>query len=133
VPEPATIPDFFQEETSDALRSQVDWLTREVGLDDAFFMKLLRTDAQTFSGWRRFGADLPPAGEETLRRFWRTTLHPLSSLIFDAARVRELFRFAAPARSGREKAALTPPSTGSSLKEYLERPGASRSRRWTAG
>ncbi len=36
--------DFFLEETPDAQRAQVDWLTREIGLDSAFFAKLLGTD-----------------------------------------------------------------------------------------
>ena len=27
----SAVPDFFQEETTDALRAQVDWLVREVG------------------------------------------------------------------------------------------------------
>ena len=31
----STVPDFFQEETEDALRAQVDWLVRHVGVDDA--------------------------------------------------------------------------------------------------
>jgi len=48
----STVPDFFQEETPEALRAQVDWLVREVGLDDAFFENLLGTDKVTFSGWR---------------------------------------------------------------------------------
>jgi hypothetical protein len=36
----STVPDFFQEETADALRAQVGWLVREVGVDDSFFARL---------------------------------------------------------------------------------------------
>ena len=45
----STVPDFFQEETIDALRAQVDWLVGEVGMDSAFFEKLLRADEVTFA------------------------------------------------------------------------------------
>jgi len=43
------VPDFFQEETADALRAQVDWLVREVGIDSAFFEKLLGADEAMFT------------------------------------------------------------------------------------
>ena len=62
----STVPDFFQEETADARRAQVDWLVREVGVDDAFFAKVLGTDEGAVSRWREFDAPLPAGGEETL-------------------------------------------------------------------
>jgi hypothetical protein len=120
---PLTVPDFFQEETADALRCQVDWLAREVGVDDAFFAKLLGTDLATFSNWRVLNADLPPEGEETLRRLWRTVLHLLSFLNFDEVRVRGLFRHTLPLAPPAGEGAMTPPWSGSSLKGYLERAG----------
>jgi hypothetical protein len=121
--EQSTVPDFFQEETRDALRSQVDWLALEVGLDDSFLVRLLETDEQTFTNWRLFNADLPPGREDTLRRFWHTTLHLLSFLNFDLDRVRELFQHAVPARLKAEESALAPPWSGMTLKEYFERAG----------
>jgi len=33
------VPDFFQEETEEAIREQVNWLIREVGVDDSFFTR----------------------------------------------------------------------------------------------
>jgi hypothetical protein len=121
---PSTVPDFFQEETAGALRAQVDWLVREVGVEDAFFEKVLGTDEVTFSRWREFGAPLPPGGEETLRDLWRAVLHLLSFLNFDPARVRDLFQKPMPTCTSGTGSPLTPPWTGTSLKAYLERAGA---------
>ena len=36
-----TVPDFFQEETEEALRSQVEWLGEEAGVDHALFARFL--------------------------------------------------------------------------------------------
>src|SRR4051794_10805145 len=116
----STVPDFFQEETPDALRAQANWLVREVGLDGAFFAKLLGTDEVTLSRWRHFGASLPPGGEETLRDLWRAVLHILSFLNLDQARVRDLFHKTMPACTAGTQSPLTPPWSGTSLKGYLE-------------
>lgn len=121
--EQSTVPDFFQEETRAALRSQVDWLALEVGLDASFVVKLLDTDEQTFTNWRLFNADLPAEREDTLRSFWHTTLHILSFLNFDLDRVRELFHHPVPARSIDKGSALAPPWSGMTLKEYFEQVG----------
>jgi hypothetical protein len=120
---PSTVPDFFQEETAEALRSQADWLAGRLGADDAFFARLVGTDEATFSDWRVGAAGLPPGGDETLRRLWRTVLHLLSFLNFDQAKVRDLFQQTMPVRPSEEAPALAPPWGGSSLKAYLERTG----------
>ena len=120
----STVPDFFQEETADALRAQVDWLVHEVGIDSAFFEKLLGADEVTFSRWRAADASLPPDGEETLRDLWRAVLHLLSFLNFDQVRVRDLFQQTMPSSPPGRESALTPPWSGTSLKGYLERAGA---------
>lgn len=122
--EQSTVPDFFQEETSDALRSQVDWLKVEFDVDDSFFAKLLETDERTFTNWRLFDGDLPPGREDTLRRLWHMTLHLLSFLNFDRDRVRGLFLHTVPARSKDEESALAPPWGNMTLKEYFERVGS---------
>jgi hypothetical protein len=116
----STVPDFFQEETADALRAQVDWLVREVGIDSAFFEKLLGTDEETFSRWRQSEVVLPRDGEETLRELWRAVLHLLSFLNFDPARIRDLFQQTMPFSPVGRVSPLTPPWSGSSLKVYLE-------------
>jgi hypothetical protein len=121
--EHSSVPDYFQEETGEALRSQVDWLKREIGLDTPFLVELLATDEQTLTNWRLFKADLPPGREDTLRDFWHTTLHILSFLNFDLDRVRELFQYSVAARSKEENSPLAPPWSGMTLKEYFERVG----------
>jgi len=120
----STVPDFFQEETAEALRAQADWLVREVGVDEAFFEKILGTDELTFSRWREFGTRLPPGGEETLRDLWRAVLHLLSFLNFDQRRVQDLFQKAMPTYASGTASPLTPPWSGTSLKAYLEHAGA---------
>jgi hypothetical protein len=117
----STVPDFFQEETADARRAQVDWLVREIGVDDAFFAKLLGTGEGTFSRWREGGAPLPAGGEETLRDLWRAVLHLLSFLNFDPVRVRDLFQKSMPTYAAGTGSPLTPPWGGMSLRAYLER------------
>jgi hypothetical protein len=117
----STVPDFFQEETPAAMRSQVEWLVRELGTDDSFFARLVGTDERTIAGWRVHAADLPPHGEDTLRDFWRTVLHLLSFLNFDLLRIRDLFLREMPGCPSVERSPLTPPWCGTSLKAYLER------------
>ena len=118
---PATVPDFFQEEAADALRCQVDWLAREIGVADSCFARIVGTDGATFSRWRVRAGELPPDGEETLRHLWRTVLHLLSFLNFDEIPVRDLFRQTVPGRPPGDEAPVTPPWAGSSLTDYLER------------
>lgn len=132
----SSVPDFFQEETPDALRSQVDWLVHAVSVDDAFFANLLGTDALTFANWRAQDALLPAEGEDTLRTLWRTVLHLLSFLNFDQARVRDLFLRAMPACPSGEESPLTPPWSGESLKTYLEQTraaGIEKVEAWVTG
>jgi hypothetical protein len=132
----STVPDYFQEDTPDALRCQVEWLIREVGVDDAFFARLVDADEATFSGWRSLDAALPPRGEETLRSLWRAVLHLLSFLNFDRSRTRDLFLQAMPAVAPGAESPLTPPWSGASLKAYLERAradGIERVDGWVTG
>lgn len=117
----SAVPDFFQEDTSDALRSQANWLVREAGADDTFFASLVGTDEGTFSYWRLSDTSLPPGGEEVLRELWRTVLHLLSFLNFDKARVRALFLETMPICAPGGESPLTPPWSGTSLKTYLAR------------
>jgi hypothetical protein len=136
VSEPLTVPDFFQEETAEALRLQVEWLTSEIGVDDSFFGRLVGTDPATLGRWRRGEADLPPDGEETLRSLWRTMLHLLSFLNLDRERVRELFGQLMPARPPGDRSSVSPPWSGTTLRAYLERDragGIEAVDRWVTG
>jgi hypothetical protein len=118
------VPDFFQEETEDALRQQAEWLIREIGVDDSFFSRLLRTDAAAFADWRASRAPLSPENAQTLRALWRTMLHLLSFLNFEEDRVRALFRCFVPAPKRGEGPPLAPTWSGSTLQGFLETGGA---------
>jgi hypothetical protein len=118
------VPDFFQEETEDALREQVGWLIHEIGVDDSFFARLLRTDAAAFADWRASRAPLSPENSQTLRDLWRTMLNLLSHFGFEEDRVRALFHCFVPARERRESPPLAPPWGGSTLQGFLETGGA---------
>jgi hypothetical protein len=132
----STVPDFFQEETVDALRCQVDWLAVEIGVSDSFFAKLLGTDETTFASWRMSADNLPVDGEKTLRLLWRAVLHLLSFLNFDETRVRDLFQQVIPLCPTGEESPVTPPWCGSNLAAYLERSrvgGIEKVEAWVTG
>jgi hypothetical protein len=131
-----TVPDYFQEDTESALREQVGWLMRVVGVDDSFFGRLLRTDAATFGAWHSSQAPLPPGDEQTLHDLWHTILHLLSFLNFQEDQLRKLFEHFLPAPRRGEGAAVAPPWSGSTLKAFLETGGAeaiAQLDRWVTG
>ena len=85
-----TVPDFFQDESEEALRSQVEWQEQHLGLGERFFARLLREDQRRFSSWARDADTLPRDKEDVLRDWWRTVLHLLSFQNFDEGKVRAL-------------------------------------------
>lgn len=117
---PSTVPDFFQEETQYLLRSQVDWLVREVRVHDTFFARLLDTDEETFSSCRVREVALPPDGEATLRSRWQTVSQLISLLNFDPATVHDLFLRTITASPARNEIPLTPRWSGACLKTHIE-------------
>jgi hypothetical protein len=128
-----TVPDFFQEETEDALRSQVEWLGQEAGVNHAFFARFLGMDEADLEAWIDGRGTLPLEGEQALRGFWHTALHLLSFLNFDGASVQKLFRHAPPAG---DDAPPSPPWGGSTLQAFLEAGGpraVERVDRWVTG
>jgi len=128
-----TVPDFFQEETEDALRSQVEWFGQEAGVDHAFFARFLGVGEADFEAWIDGRGTLPLEGERTLRGFWHTALHLMSFLNFERASIRELFRHAPPAG---EDAPPSPPWGGSTLQAFFEDGGAhavEKVDRWVTG
>jgi hypothetical protein len=119
-----SVPDFFQEDSEEALRAQVDWLENHLGLGDSFFAKLLREDQGVFSAWRRTSVALGMHKQNILRDWWQTVLHLLSFQNFEEGRVRSLLEEAAPTRPQAERSVFAPPWFASSLKEYLEGRGS---------
>ncbi len=117
------VPDSFQEDSEDALRSRVQWLEAEVSLGDSFFARLLRTDEGTFTRWKEHRADLPGTELLGLRDVWAMMMHVLSLVNLDSDRARRLLEHvpsAAPRHLGVSQA---PPWTGSSIKSHLETHG----------
>ncbi len=117
------IPDFFQDESEEALRSQVEWQSGHLGLEDSFFARLLREDPRIFSGWRRDADALTRGKEDVLRDWWQTVLHLLSFQSFDEEKVRALLEQTAPTHLRAEPSVFSPAWSTSSLKEYLENLG----------
>jgi len=118
-----TVPDYFQDEGDAALRCRVEWLTREVGVQDAFFSKHLRVNETAFRRWRNDSVPLPPGSEGDLRALWRTVQHLFSFLNFDSQRVKTLLEYCVPGVSRGTAAGLIPPWSGWSLICYLEEHG----------
>jgi hypothetical protein len=118
-----TVPDFFQDESDEALRAQVKWQHDNLGLDDSFFAKLLREDRRRFSSWQKYGDTLSPVKVDLLREWWHTVLHLLSFQGFDEEKLRSLLGRTGPISSVNEASPYSPPWTASSLKEYLETGG----------
>jgi hypothetical protein len=117
------VPDFFQDDSDEALRSRVDWLEQHLGLGDVFFARLLRADQDVFSQWRRSCAALAGDKEAIVRHWWDTVLHLLSFQGFDEDRLRRFLKQTAPEGPGAAPSVFSPPWSASSLKEYLERHG----------
>lgn len=116
-------PDFFQEEGDDASRDQVRWLFREIGLDDAFFARLLRIGDREFRQWRVGEAALDPPHNKTLQDFWRTIRHLLSFLNLEQSRLKTLFETPFPVRRGQGEP-IMPPWAGFTLRDFLAEHGA---------
>lgn len=117
------VPDYFQEDSEDALRSRMQWLEAEVSLGDPFFARLLRTDEETFARWKEHRAALHDRERLGLQEVWEMMMHILSFVNFETARARRLLEHVPPPASGPRAAGQTPPWVGSSIMTYLEKHG----------
>ncbi len=117
------VPDYFQGEDECAIRSQVDWLDRQLGLANRFFAGYLRIDEESVRCWRDEHMPLPPANQSELRDLWQTLLHLFSFLNFDELRIRQMLEHVVPSDSKTTPNSLTPPWLGGTLKDYLEKLG----------
>src|ERR1700730_14625476 len=118
-----TVPDFFQDESDEALRSQVEWQEQQLGLGGRVFARLLREDQRRFSSWARDADALTQDKEDVLRDWWRTVLHLLSFQNFDEEKERALLEQRAPTGPKARQSLFSPPWSTSSLKEHLENYG----------
>jgi hypothetical protein len=117
------VPDYFQDDSEDALRSRVQWLEAEVSLGDLFFARLLRTDEGTFTRWKEHRAALPRGELLGLREVWEMMMHVLSFVNFDSGRAQRLLEHVPSAAARQLGASQAPPWAGSSIKTYLETHG----------
>ena len=118
------VPDYFQENSEDALRSRVQWLETEIGLGASFFARLLRMDEGAFARWTDRRAVLPEREQLGLREVWEIMLHVLSFVNFDSGRARRLLEFVPPVAARERRVSKVPPWAESSLKSYLETHGS---------
>ena len=114
------VPDFFQDESEEAMRAQVKWQFEHLGLGDGFFAKLLGEDRRRFASWQKEADTLAPGKEDVLRDWWQTVLHLLSFQRFDEEKLRSLIEQTRPQGSTNEASSFIPPWSASSLKTYLE-------------
>jgi len=119
------VPDYFQEDNEDALRSRVQWLEAEVNLGGPFLAGLLRMEEGVFTRWRERRATLSREELLGLREAWEMMMHILSFVNFDSGRARRLLEHVPPAASRQRGASQAPPWAGSSIKTYLEAHGPS--------
>jgi hypothetical protein len=117
------VPDFFQEDSEDALRSRVQWLQGEIGFGDSFFTRLLRMDEGAFTRWKERRAILLHRDLLGLQDVWEMMMHILSFVNFDSDRARCLLEHIPPAVVREGETDQTPPWAGSSIKSYLETRG----------
>jgi hypothetical protein len=117
------VPDFFQDESEEALRAQIKWQREHLGLEDNFFAKMLGEDRRRFSSWQQDADTLAPDKEVALRDWWQTVLHLLSFLSFDEQKLRSLLEQTRPVGASNETSLFSPPWSTSSLKAYLENRG----------
>jgi hypothetical protein len=118
------VPDYFQEDTEEALRFRVQWLEAEVSLGDPFFAKLLRTDEKTFTRWREHRASLPGDWLGGLRELWEMMMHILYFVNFDPGRARQMLEHVPSADTHADGASEALPWAGSCIKSYLETHGS---------
>jgi hypothetical protein len=115
------VPDYFQQTTATALRSQARWLDDRLELDGSFLAKTLRLSESRILAWKNKTATLPSTKEKVFCELWRVVLHLMSHYNFEETLVKTLFR-----DSIRVQAAspLMPPWAGMSLQMFLEEHGA---------
>ena len=118
-----SVPAFFQDESEEGRRCQVEWLELHLGLRDSFFARFLDEEEAVFVAWRKSSAPLGAAKANFLSDCWHTVLRLLSFQNFDEAKVRSLLEKKASEPLLTTPSAFSPPWSASSLKEYLETHG----------
>ena len=113
--------DYFQSDTEDAQRQQVEWVKDHLNIGSDFFTHFLKVEPAIFSGWLARHRSLRPEQREHLADLWHTILHLMSFMNSDTSQVKKLLRHqvAPEARS----AIRLPEWTGTSMLNFLEQAG----------
>jgi hypothetical protein len=120
-----TVPNFFGEDDEPALRKQVGWAERHLGLSDGFYAQFLRAPESSFRDWRLGQGELSSDRQDGLREFWRMMRHLISWMGMDEQRVSGLLEHQVPlVNEWGYRHPKAPPWSGTSLRSYLEERGA---------
>jgi hypothetical protein len=123
------VPDFFQEETDEALRRQIRWLQESLGINQDFLTRFLHMDGKAIHAWISADAPIAAASKDQLRDLWQTVLHVLSYVNFDPKKARQMLEHQAPEAEKMEigenaaKAPFLPPWSGYSIKNHVANTG----------
>lgn len=120
--EAETVPDFFQNEDEESLRSRAQWLDKELGLDTVFLSKVMEMREAKIREWRNKAVHLTLNDQERFSALWYVILHLLSHFNYEPSRVRKLFEEeVSPNVAKMPRHPLSPPWIRySSLKDYMK-------------
>ena len=90
IPRNKSIPPFYNIDTREALRLQIQWLQNEFGLSDSFFSALIDTREELFREWRQEHDTLKMRQLECLKQFWLVFTHILSFLNYQPDLVQKM-------------------------------------------
>ncbi len=123
--EPTTVPDFFQSDDEESLRSRAKWLDTELGLDTLFLSKVINMDLSELKEWRNKATHMTPTSQKNLSALWHVVLHLLSHFNNEPDRLRRLFEEQVSADAAKfPRHPLSPPWIHSpSLKDYMKSHG----------
>lgn len=116
-----TVEPFFNDDSNDALLSQVQWFEKSLRVDDDFFLDMLNLERREFSQWKYERGSLSSDKQDLLKEFWQMMLHMMSFYDYDMTRVAEAFHYTGEGHF--EHSTFGPPWTGTSLRNYLEKAG----------
>src|SRR5712691_2923363 len=117
------MPDFFQEEGDQALRSQAKWLGKNLGLDVRFLAKLLHEKESKIKNWIAEIDHLPSANAEILIELWSVVSHLLTWYNYDNNRLRNLLEQRVSHDEKSKYSPLRLPWANSSIRTFLETNG----------
>ena len=117
---------FFNDDSNEALLSQVQWFQLRFNVGDNFFQDMLNIERAEFAEWKYEHGFLSKDKQNLIREFWQMMLHLMSFYDYDMSRMREVFQREALGHQEERSHSnwrSGPPWIGTSLKNYLEKTG----------